>query len=260
MPTYNNLLVEDKDQIRIIRFNRPKALNALNIETLEELLDLLQQTRAEQTIGAIVLTGEGKAFIAGADISVMAEFSVTEARVFAALGHRVLSTLEAMSCPVIAAVNGFALGGGTEVSLGCDFVYASPKAVFGQPEVGLGLIPGFGGTQRLSRKVGPAMARELIFTGNHIPAEEALRMGLVNKIVPADELLEVTLETARTILKRAPLAVAACKRVMTQGHDLPLSTACDLEMQEFALLFDSQDQKEGTRAFLEKRTPAFQNK
>jgi enoyl-CoA hydratase len=258
--SFAHVNVDDQDGVRIVTINRPKALNALNQTVLEELQQVCEETARNTDIGVVVLTGAGeKAFVAGADISHMSGLRPQQAKAFAQLGHRVFGQLEALPQPVIAAVNGYALGGGTELALSCDFIYASPNAVFGQPEVKLGLIPGFGGTQRLMRKIPAGMARELIFAGNNIKADEALRIGLVNCIIDAEAgtVLEAALQTARTILKRSAHAVRAAKRVMMQGADIPLSQGNAMEVDAFAMLFDTDHPKEGTTAFLEKRKPQF---
>jgi enoyl-CoA hydratase len=205
----------------------------------------------------VILTGEGKAFVAGADIGAMSELTPARAKAFADQGHAIGALIESAPFPVIAAVNGFALGGGCELALACDFIYASEKAKFGQPEVKLGVIPGFGGTQRLARRVGVGRARELVYTGDMIDAAEALRIGLVNAVVPADQLLPKTLEVAKKIAAQGPLAIAAAKRVTLNGVDADLRAANELEATAFASLFLSDDQREGMRAFLDKRPASF---
>lgn len=259
MANYETLLVEESDSVTTITINRPDKLNALNSTVIREL------TRAVYDIGsgtrAAIITGAGeKAFVAGADIAAMAEMTTTEAKAFSDAGHRLCSHVEQSSVPFIAAVNGFALGGGTELALACDFIYGSDKARFGQPEVSLGLMPGFGGTQRLARRVGIGRARELIYTGAHIKAEEALQLGLINRLVPAAELTEAVTQAAQKIASQAPLAVSASKRVMALGADADLRTACELEATAFAGLFGTKDMKEGTRAFVEKRKHQFEGR
>lgn len=255
---YETLLVTDHDGIREIAIHRPKALNALNQTVLRELDALLELTETDPSIGVVILTGSGdRAFVAGADIAQMSAFSPAEAQAFAALGHAVFSRIESLRQPVIAAVHGFALGGGTELALACDFLYASEKAVFGQPEVKLGLIPGFGGTQRLFRKIPHGYAREMILTGETISAQDALRLGLVNRVLPPADLLDAARKTASTILQRSSLAVASAKRLMIEGQDHPLETALHMEIQAFGDLFASDHPREGTSAFLEKRPPRF---
>jgi enoyl-CoA hydratase len=204
------------------------------------------------------VTGAGdKAFAAGADIAAMSEMTASQALRFAELGHRVGAAFEQARFPFIAAVNGFALGGGCEIALACDFIYASERAKLGQPEVTLGVLPGFGGTQRLARRVGAAWARELCMTGDVIGAEEALRIGLVNRVLPPAELLPKAREMAKKIASRGPLAIAALKRAILRGEDVALPTANELEATAFASLFGTADQKEGMKAFLEKRAPSF---
>ena len=237
---------------------RPDRLNALSPEVITELLDAVGDLAQHGPgLRCVVFTGEGKAFVAGADIAAMQGMTPAEASEFAARGHQLGSALEALPVPVIAAINGFALGGGCALALACDFAYASEKAKLGQPEVKLGVIPGFGGTQRLLRRVGVGLARELVYSAMIIDAQEALRIGLVNRVFPHDELLPKTYEMARTIAEMGPLAVAACKRVIREGEMMPLPHANRLEVEAFAGCFRSSDQKEGMTAFLAKRPPTF---
>ncbi|HEU4535812.1 MAG TPA: enoyl-CoA hydratase-related protein [Polyangiaceae bacterium] len=256
---YDLLLVERDGPLATLTLNRPDKLNALNAALIAELTDALAALSADASPPrALVLTGAGdKAFAAGADIAAMANLGAPAARAFAAAGHRLGEAIEAAPFPVLAAVNGFALGGGCELALACDLIYASEKAKFGQPEVNLGVIPGFGGTQRLPRAVGPQKAREMIFTGALIDAAEAKRLGLVCEVFPADELLARVREVAAAVAKKGPLAVTAAKRVMRAGADVPLPTANELEAQAFAALFGSDDQREGMSAFLAKRPANF---
>jgi enoyl-CoA hydratase len=256
---YETILYEVSDGIATITINRPDVLNALNLQVLAELLDAIGRVRDDAAAKIVILTGAGRSFVAGADIAQMSGFGVRDGMRFGDLGHAVLNGLEALDKPVIAAVNGFALGGGTEISLGCDFVYASTKAKFGQPEVNLGIIPGFGGTQRLARTVGMNKARELIYTGDVITAEEAKRIGLVAEVFEPDELMAKVRERAQLLMAKGPVAVATAKRVMNKGVDLSLDAALELEKQAFAGLFGTEDQKEGMKAFVEKRKPAFKN-
>jgi enoyl-CoA hydratase len=256
---YETILYEVSEGIAQITINRPDVLNALNLQVLAELLDAIGRVRADAAAKIVILTGAGRSFVAGADIAQMSGFGVRDGMRFGDLGHAVLNALEALDKPVIAAVNGFALGGGTEISLGCDFVYASTKAKFGQPEVNLGIIPGFGGTQRLARTVGMNKARELIYTGDVISAEEAKRIGLVAELFEPEELMAKVREKAQLIISKGPLAIATAKRVMNKGVDLSLDAALELEKQAFAALFGTEDQKEGMKAFVEKRKPAFRN-
>mgnify|MGYP001260407766 CR=1 FL=1 len=252
------VLKERDGGVCVLTLNRPDKLNALNVEMLATLELALVELDNDSTVRCVVLTGAGeKAFVAGADIATMQDMTSMQAKSFSDMGHRVCARLERAHYPVIGAVNGFALGGGCELALACDFLYASEKAKFGQPEVNLGVIPGFGGTQRLSRRVGEARARELCFTGDVIDAAEALRVGLVNRVLPAGELLAAAKATAAKICTKGPLAVGQAKRTILRGADVPLDIANELEAQAFATLFDTDDQREGMRAFLDKRTADF---
>ncbi len=244
--------------VAVITIDRPKALNALNKQVLSELSDAVGQVAANQHTRALIITGGGeKAFVAGADIAEMAAFSSAEAMSFGELGHRVFTALEHLPIPVIAAVNGFALGGGAELALACDFIYASEKAKFGLPEVTLAVIPGFGGTQRLTRLVGRARAKELILTGEMIDANKAKEIGLALEVVAPSELMVHCRKVASSIAKRGPLAVTQAKRVIDQGADVELSAGNALERDGFAKLFGTADQREGMAAFLAKRAPEF---
>jgi enoyl-CoA hydratase len=257
----STLAMERDGPVVLLTLNRPDKLNALSAELLRELVATLTVLSDDPTVRVAILTGAGdKAFAAGADIEALAEMVPAQAKRFADLGHRLGVLIEQAPFPVIAAVNGFALGGGCELALCCDFIYASDRAKLGQPEVGLGVIPGFGGTQRLARRVGVARARELCMTGNALGADEALRIGLVNAVVPHGELLSKVREVAALIARKAPLAVASVKRAILRGADAPLSTATELEATAFAALFGTQDQREGMRAFLEKRGAKFEGK
>lgn len=254
----STLLVSHEGGICTLTLNRPDKLNALNAELIIALEKALDDLHGNTDLRCVILTGAGeKAFAAGADIEAMSTMTTVQAKAFADLGHRVGSKLEGLSAPVIAAVNGFALGGGCELALACDFIYASDRAKFGQPEVNLGVIPGFGGTQRLTRRVGVGRARELCYTGDIITADEALRIGLVNVVVPGAELLAKANDTAKKIALKGPVAIAQCKRVIERGADLSLPAANELEAQAFSSLFGSLDQKEGMAAFVGKRKAAF---
>jgi enoyl-CoA hydratase len=258
---YQNVLVESGGAIVTVTVDRPKVLNALDDATLRELTDVFAALGGDPAIRCVILTGAGdKAFVAGADIAAMSGLTADEARRFAERGHRLGGVIEAVGAPVIAAINGFALGGGLELALACDLALASTSAKLGLPEVGLGVIPGFGGTQRLARRVGIARARELVYTGNVIGPEEALRIGLVNAVAAPADLQGAVRAVAEKIASRAPLAVAAAKRVMSQGADLPLGEALALEREQFAVLFTTADQKEGMRAFVEKRAARFEGR
>lgn len=244
--------------LTILTIHRPDKLNALNALVLAEIRSAVDEVRARRETRVLVITGSGeKAFVAGADISEMQSMRLEEARAFARMGHVTGDALEALPIPVIAAVNGFALGGGCELAMACDFVYASENAKFGQPEVKLGVIPGFGGTQRLLRRVGVAMARELVYTGKTITAAEALAIGLVNRVVPQAELMNAVRATAATIAEMGPLAVAEAKKVIREGEGRLLRDANTIEIEGFAGLFETADQKEGMTAFVEKRKAAF---
>lgn len=238
--------------------NRPQALNALNAATLAALDQAIAAVAADAAARVLLLSGGGeKAFVAGADIAEMQSLDATQAAAFSQAGMRVMHALEALPVPVIALVNGYALGGGCELALACDWIIASERAVFGQPEVNLGIPPGFGGTQRLLRRVGRARAMELVTTGRQVRAEEALTMGLVTQVVPAAALIETGLAAARSIAAKGPLAVRLAKQAVQHGADLDLANACAYETAQFALAFATADQKEGMCAFLEKRPPRF---
>jgi enoyl-CoA hydratase len=252
--------LEQSSGVAIVTLERPDKLNALNESLMSELLEVVTKLDRDPTVRAAIVTGAGKAFAAGADISAMAEMAASQAREFAELGHRLGAAIARAHLPFIAAVNGVALGGGCELAMCCDIVYASDKAKLGQPEVSLGVIPGFGGTQRLARRIGSGRACELCMTGQILGAEEALRIGLVDAVWPHDELLERTRRAATTIAEKAPLAVAAVKRAILRGQDASLEVGLDLEAASFASLFGTHDQREGMRAFLEKRAPAFSGK
>ena len=261
MPSYENVRYEVDGFTATVTVAREKALNALNRQTLNEIGWALREADGDARVRSVILTGAGdKAFVAGADISEMVEQGATEARAFAAAGRAVGDVLEGMSKPVIAAVNGFALGGGCELALACDFIFASDKARFGQPEVNLGVIPGFGGTQRLPRRIGAGRAMELILTGDVIGADEALRIGLVNRVVPAPELMAEARKCAEKIASKGPLAIAYARRAVRKAAELTLPAGNDYEAELFALLFATADQKEGMRAFLAKRPAKFEGK
>lgn len=255
---YQNIIHEKQGSVAVIKFNRPKALNALNADLLAEMSQALDQIEKDPEIRVLVLTGEGgKAFVAGADIGYMVNFSPLEARAFSLKGHDIGARLENLPIPVIACVNGFALGGGTEMAMACDFIYASENAKFGQPEINLGIIPGFGGTQRLPRLVGKGMAKELCMTGVMISAQEAKEMGLVNKVFPADKLWEETMKTANLIASKGKVSLRAVKQCVDRGYDTDLRRGCQIEAEAFGLCMASPDAKEGMSAFLEKRKPDF---
>lgn len=255
---YENILFEKDGNIAVVKFNRPKALNAINTGVIADLNSALGEVEKDAGVRVLILTGEGdKAFVAGADISYMVNLEPLELRAFSASLHEVGHRMEALPIPIIACVNGFALGGGTEISLACDFIYASEAAKFGQPEINLGIIPGFGGTQRLPRRVGKGMAKELCMTGGLISAREAKEIGLVNKVFPADTLWEETMKTAKVMAAKGRFSLMAVKRCIDGGYNLDLRRACAMEMDQFGLCGASPDAKEGMSAFLEKRKPEF---
>ena len=255
----STVLIERHAQVATLTLNRPDKLNSLDESLLRDLLVAVADVDDDPSMRVAILTGAGdRAFAAGADIATMSEMTPLQAKRFAELGHRVGARLEEARIPFIAAVNGFALGGGCELALACDFIYASEKAKLGQPEVSLGILPGFGGTQRLARRVGAARARELCMTGSMVGAQEAHRIGLVNAVVPHAELLTKVREVADKIASRGPLAVAALKRTILRGEDVALATANELEATAFASLFGTNDQREGMRAFLDKREATFE--
>ncbi len=255
---YKNLLVEQQKNILIIKINRPDKLNVLNGETLDELQKCFNEAKHDTSIDVVILTGAGeKAFAAGADISEISKLDVISAKSFCEKGQDVFNLIEKLSKPVIAAVNGFALGGGCELAMACHIRLASDKAIFAQPEVNLGIIPGFGGTQRLTRLVNSSRAIELILTGDMINAEEAYRIGLVNKIIKAEKLLESTIQLAETIGTKAQAAVRLALKAIVSANELPLSEGQNLEAGLFAVCCGTKDFKEGTTAFLEKRKPEF---
>lgn len=255
------ILYEQKGNYAIITINREKALNALNSTVLDELNETLDAVNLDE-VRALILTGAGqKSFVAGADIGEMSTLTKAEGEAFGKKGNDVFRKLETFPIPVIAAVNGFALGGGCEISMSCDIRICSDNAVFGQPEVGLGITPGFGGTQRLARIVGVGMAKQMIYTARNIKADEAYRIGLVNAVYTQEELLPAAEKMAAGIAKNAPIAVRNCKKAINEGLDVDMDTAIVIEEKLFGDCFESYDQKEGMAAFLEKRkVEAFLNK
>lgn len=257
-----NVILEKEDHLAIVTINRPKALNALNSETLNDLNVVLDDLEKDNNIYAVILTGAGeKSFVAGADIAEMKDLNEEQGKEFGTLGNNVFRRLEDLNKPVIAAISGFALGGGCEISMACDIRIASEKAVFGQPEVGLGITPGFGGTQRLARIVGLGKAKELIYTAQNIKADEAYRIGLVNKVVPLENLMDEAKAMANKIIANAPIAVRLCKDAINRGMQVDIDSAVKVEAEDFGKCFSSADQKEGMTAFLERRKEKnFQNK
>ena len=257
---YKDILFEKQNNICTVTINRPQALNALTSNVIKELDVALDEIINDKDIFITIITGQGKAFVAGADIVEMKDKTPIEAAKFAELGAGVFRKIELMEKPVIAAVNGFALGGGCELAMACDIRIASEKAKFGQPETSLGIIPGFSGTQRLSRLVGIGKAKELIFTANIINALEAEKIGLVNSVVKPEELMDKTLELAEQILNKGQLAVRYAKTAINRGNETDIETGMLIEKNLFSLCFASEDQKEGMTAFIEKRKANYSNK
>lgn len=258
---YENLLFEKSGGIGILTINRPKVLNALNKATMVEIKDVIEKISGDPEVAVLVITGSGeKSFVAGADIAEMQSLSAMAGRGWGKYSQAVFQMIENLPQPVIAAVNGYALGGGCELAMSCDIRIASEKARFGQPEVLLGVIPGFAGTQRLPRLVGKGRAKELLFGGDQIDAAEAYRIGLVNKVVAPDQLMPAALEMARKIMSRGPVAVRLCKAAVNEGLDMDLKSGQAYEAEAFGLCFATADQKEGMAAFVEKRPAKFTGK
>jgi len=257
----SNVLTDIKENVGVLTINKPQALNALNDEVLRDLNDAFTQLDADEDVYVIVITGAGKAFVAGADISQMKDFGAVQGKAFGVYGNDVFLRIENSVKPVIAAINGFALGGGNELAMSCDIRIASEKAKFGQPEVGLGITPGFGGTQRLARIVGAAKAKELILTAKIIGAEEAEKIGLVNKVVSVDALMDETMAMAGDIAKNAQIAVRQSKACINRGLQTDMNTGVAFEAEAFGLCFATEDQKDAMTAFVEKRKlEKFKNK
>ncbi len=255
---YNNLAVEIDGEIAIVKIDRPDSLNAIDSATIDELDGCLRSLLQDEAVRSIILTGEGKIFVAGADISEMKEKDPVDARAFARKGQALLFFIETMEKPVIAAVNGHALGGGCELAMACDLRIASDRAHFGQPEVKLGLIPGWAGTQRLPRLVGPGKAKEMILTGDPIDAETALRIGLINSVVPHESLMESAVKVARQIASMGTAATGLAKECINRGLGSDIVTGSEYEAQAFGLCFSTGEPKEGISAFFEKRRPSWQ--
>ena len=255
---YKNLLFGVENNVALITFNRPRVLNSVNTETMVELNDAINKCKEEADVKAVILTGAGnKAFVVGADITELKGKNPQEAMKFMELGHATLRFMETMPKPVIAAVNGFALGGGTEIAMACDIRFASEKARFGQPEILLGLIPGWGGTQRLARLIGIGRAKELLMSGEQITAQRAYEIGLVNRVLPAEQLMEEARKFAQKLIGLPAFAIKMAKHTVNYGYDLALDNAEKLEIQCCSLCFSTEDLKEGVAAFLEKRKPKF---
>lgn len=256
---FENIIYKKEGNIGIISINRPKALNALNSMVLTELNQALDIIEEDQETYLLLITGEGKAFVAGADIAEMRNKTAEEAKKFAKQGMDLFRRIEQLAIPTIALVNGFALGGGCELAMACDIRIASEKAKFGQPEVGLGITPGFGGTQRLPRLVGLAKAKELIFTGDMIDAQQAVNIGLVNKVTTVEKLFDEGMAMAEKIVSKGQVAVRYSKEAINSGMQVDIDTAMNIEANLFGLCFANSDQKEGMDAFIEKRKPQFKN-
>lgn len=252
---FKNIVIDKEGSVAIIKMNRPAAMNALNSETLGELKEAFARLKDDDGVKVVIITGEGKAFVAGADIAEMKDMTGDQAKEFSKTGQKVFSKIAKMKKPVIAAVNGFALGGGCELAMACDIRIASEKAKLGQPEVNLGVIPGFAGTQRLSRLVGAAKAKELIFTADMVDAQTALSIGLVNQVVPPEQLMDVCMEMANKIASKGPVAVRLAKKVINEGIEEKLDKGSEFETDEFGECFAKGEAKEGMTAFLEKRKP-----
>ena len=256
---YKLLLVENNEGIVTITINNEKSLNALNAALMAELADAFTAINKDQSVDVVILTGAGRSFVAGADISEMAPLNAAQGALWGQVGMRTFRIIETLRQPVIAAVNGFALGGGCEISMSCDIRIASTKAKFGQPEVGLGITPGFGGTQRLARLVGMGKAKQLIYTAEIIPAQEAYRIGLVDELAEPEELMDKAMAMAKTIQKNAKLAVQYAKQAINTGMQTDIESGMIIEEHVFGLCFATEDQKEGMQAFLEKRKANFKS-
>jgi enoyl-CoA hydratase len=252
--------IEKREKIAIVKITREEALNALNKQVLEEIEEAFSGLEKDDEVLAIILTGTGKSFVAGADIAFMQGLNAHEGREFGMFGQKVMSKIYDTPKPVIAAVNGFALGGGLELALACDIRIASEKALFGQPEVSLGITPGFGGTQRLVRQVGLGKAKELIFSGENIKADEAEKIGLVERVYPMDSFFEEAVSLAEKIAARAPIAIRLAKSAINNGVDVDVRTGIQIEADNFGLCFATQDQKDGMNAFLDKKKTEFKGK
>jgi enoyl-CoA hydratase len=254
---YETILVATDGPVATLTFNRPEKLNAINVQMLQEVKQALAAIRADAAIRVLILTGQGRAFVAGADVRQFLEFDSRRAYEFSRQAQAVVAQLEELPIPVLAAVNGFALGGGCEIALACDLIYASEKATFGQPEINLGLMPGLGGSQRLARLVGKGLAKDLCLTGRAVTAREALAMGLAARVFPPDELLPQCRRLAQEVAAKSPFALGQIKKVINAGFDLPLASALELEAQAFGLCFATPAPQEGVQAFLEKRAARF---
>ncbi len=258
---YQTLLVEMSEGVATITVNRPQAMNSMTMDTLKELSDVVDFVAASPDVRAVIITGAGrKAFIAGGDISMLRQLDPCSARELALLAQGILNRIEQSPKPFIAAINGYALGGGCELAMSCDIRIAADSSMFGQPEVNIGTLPGFGGSQRLPRLVGKGVALEMILTGDMIDAREAWRIGLVNKVVPAEELMNAARFMAQKLAGKSMVTVKLCKEAVHNGMEMDLAHACHYEADLFALSFATEDQKEGMSAFLEKRKPVFSDR
>ncbi len=257
---YETVLFEKKGEVGILTLNRPNAMNAINSQLIHDVLACLDEVEADPELRALIITGCGRAFGAGADIAQMQSMSMMEGRAFAQYGCSMMNRVARLRIPVIAAVNGFALGGGCELALSCDVVLASEKAKFGQPEVCIGVTPGFSGTQRLSRRIGIAAAKELIFSGKMIDVREAERLGIVNHVYAPEELMDAAMEMAKSFAKNAPIAVALSKACINNGLETDLTDGISYENEAFGMCFSTEDQKNGMAAFLAKSEATFQNR
>jgi enoyl-CoA hydratase len=255
-----NVILTKEGPVATIKMNRPEALNALNVQTLEELRDVIAELEEDVSVKVAVLTGEGKAFVAGADIKQMSEMGPLEAKRFARMGHAILDSMESSRVVYIAAVNGFALGGGCEIMMSCDIAIASNRSKIGQPEINLGIHPGFGGTQRLPRLIGRMRAKELLLTGDNITADEAYRLGLVNRVVEPDALIPTAKEIAAKIASKSAVQISFIKTMVNRGTDIDLISAKELEISYFIASFATEDRTEGMKAFIEKRKPEFKDR
>ena len=257
---YQTVRYEKQENIAIVTIDRPEALNALNGTVIEELSAVIGEVEKDGTLGCLIITGAGRSFVAGADIAVQRPMDLTAGRNWGRNGSALMRRIEKLEIPTIAAVNGFALGGGCELAMACDIILASEKAKFGQPEVDLGITPGFSGTQRLPRRVGIAKAKELIFSGKMIKAEEAKEIGLVNAVFAPEELMNGAVEMAKSFTKNAPIAVKYAKACIDRGMQMDIDDGIALENEMFGMCYATEDQKEGMTAFLEKRPATFKNK
>ncbi len=260
MREFKNIRVNIENNIAVLSFNRPEVLNALNTGTVKEMIEAFKDFETDSDVRTIIITGSGKSFVAGADISEMEGKTPEDARRYSELGHTLMDMIQDINKPVIAAINGYALGGGTEVALSCDIRLASDRAQFGLPETILGIIPGWGATQRASRIIGPALTKELVFTGEIIDAQRAKEMGLINRIIPHDSLMDETLKMAQKICEQSSIALSHVKNVINRGLEKNLKEGCRMEIDTFVSCFHTEDQKEGMKAFIEKRKPVFKGK